>query len=242
MCRDLLKQEPVFYKGIERIDQIIQLHFQWSLLDELNAEPTESRINEIGVIQPAIFAIQVALAGLWQSWGILPDAVVGHSMGEVAAAHVAGILELEDAIRVICYRSKLLIPFQGQGSMLITELSPEQAGKLLKEYDKNIAVAVINSPTSTVLSGDTEVVKEVMASLEKQEIWCKLVNVDVASHSPQMDQLRTELLELLQGLDPLAPKIPIYSTSFDSTESDPETLLFGQTQRDGARPIASPKA
>jgi acyl transferase domain-containing protein/acyl carrier protein len=212
MCRELLKREPVFYKAIERIDQLIQLHFKWSLLEELNAGTTDSRINEIGVIQPALFAIQIALSELWQSWGILPDAVVGHSMGEVAAAHIAGILSLEDAVKIIGHRSKLMMPLQGRGSMLVTELSPDQARELLEHADRSIALAVINSPTSTVLSGDSEAVKKIMESLERKDIFCRLVQVDVASHSPQMDQLRPELLELLQGINPLSPKIPIYST------------------------------
>ena len=212
MCRDLLEKEHVFYDQIEKIDRIIMRDFKWSLIDELKSKAAESRINEIGVVQPVIFAIQIALAELWQSWGIYPDAVIGHSMGEVAAAHVAGILNLEDAIRIICCRSKLLMPLRGQGSMLLTELSPEQAESLLVEYDKNVAIAVINSPTSTVLSGDANVVKEIMRALEQQNIFCRLVNVDVASHSPQMDQLRSELLELLGELKPGNPNIPFYST------------------------------
>ncbi|MDB4286019.1 SDR family NAD(P)-dependent oxidoreductase [bacterium] len=145
-------------------------------------------------------------------WGVTPDAVVGHSMGEVAAAYVAGILSLEDAIKVICCRSQLLKPFRGKGSMLVTALSPNQANELLKGYKNDISIAVINSPLSTVLSGDSEAVKEVMNSLEHQNLFCKLVNVDVASHSPQMDLMRTELLEVLDGLSPQSPKIPIYST------------------------------
>ena len=154
MGRELLKHEPVFYKAIERIDHVIQEHFSWSLMDELCAERSVSRLDEIDVVQPALFAIQVALAGLWQSWGIKPDAVVGHSMGEVAAAHVAGILSLEDAIQIVCCRSQLLKQLRGQGSMMATELSPDQAKEILKGYDNDIAVAVINSPASTVLSGN----------------------------------------------------------------------------------------
>jgi acyl transferase domain-containing protein/acyl carrier protein len=212
MSRELLQREPVFYQAIERIDHTIQAHFGWSLLEELAGERSESRLDEIDVVQPALFAIQVALCELWQSWGITPDAVVGHSMGEVAAAHVAGILSLEDAIRVICHRSQLLKPFRGQGSMLVTELSPDQARDWLRGYDTNIAIAVINSPTTTVLSGDSKAVNEVMESLQRQNLFCKLVKVDVASHSPLMDHLRSELLEVLDGLHPQPAKIPIYST------------------------------
>ena len=212
MGRELLKQEPVFYDAIEGIDHVIRAHFSWSLMDVLCAERSETRLDEIDVVQPAIFAIQVGLAKLWQSWGITPDAVVGHSMGEVAAAHIAGILSLEEAILVICCRSKLLKPLRGRGSMLATELSPSQAKELLKGYEHDIAIAVINSPTSTVLSGDVKAIKKIMDSLQRQNLFCRLVNVDVASHSPQIDHLRSELLGVLSKLSPQPAGLPIYST------------------------------
>ncbi|MDN3658658.1 SDR family NAD(P)-dependent oxidoreductase [Ferruginibacter paludis] len=212
MGRELLQQEPVFYKTIERIDQAMQAYCTWSLMNELRSEQSESRLDEIDVVQPMLFAIQVALAGLWQSWGIKPDAVVGHSMGEVAAAHVAGILNLEDATRIICRRSQLLKQMRGLGSMLVTELSPDQAKECIKGYNNDVVIAVINSPGSTVLSGDNEVIKEIMDSLQRQNLFCKLVNADVASHSPQMDHLRTDLLQALNGLHSQAARIPFYST------------------------------
>jgi myxalamid-type polyketide synthase MxaE and MxaD len=212
MGRELLQQEPVFYKTIERSDHIIHANFGWSLLDELRAKRSASQLDEIDVVQPVLFAIQVALAELWQSWGIIPDAIVGHSMGEVAAAYMAGILNLEDAIRIVCSRSRLLKQLQGKGSMMVTELSLDQAKELLKRYDNDIAVAVINSPASTVLSGNPETIKKVMNSLEQQDVFCKLVNVDVASHSSQIDKLRPELFNVLDGLHPQAASIPIYST------------------------------
>lgn len=211
MGRELLRHEPVFYKAIERIDQAMQAHCTWSLMDVLREEQSASLINEIDVVQPALFAIQVALSALWQSWGITPDAVVGHSMGEVAAAHLAGILNLEDATRIICRRSRLLKQVRGRGSMLVTELTPVQAAEFLKGYG-NVNIAVINSPASTVLSGDTDAVKEIMNTLERQDLFCRLVNVDVASHSPQMDPLRDQLLQELEGLNPVHGSIPFYST------------------------------
>jgi len=212
MGRELLKEEPVFYKIMERVDHAFRAHVTWSLLDVLRAERPVSRFDEIDVIQPVLFAIQVGLSGLWESWGIKPDAVIGHSMGEVAAAYVAGILSLEDATRVICCRSQLLVNLRGQGSMMVTELSPEQAGELLKGYGDDVAVAVINSPVSTVLSGNPATINEIMDSLQRQNLFCKLVNVDIASHSPQMDQLRPELLKALDGLKPQPARVPIYST------------------------------
>lgn len=212
MGRELLQKEPTFHKSIERIDDIIRTNFGWSMMDVLRSDNPESGVNDIDKIQPIIFAIQIALAELWKSWGVRPDAVIGHSMGEVAASYVAGVLSLEDAIKVICVRSQLLTALQGQGSMLATELSPEQAKEVLKGYEDKISIAVINGPTSTVLSGDPVKMEEIMATLDGQDLFCKLVKVDVASHSPQIDQLRPEMLKVLEGIQPQKAKITIYST------------------------------
>ena len=212
MGRELLKTEPVFYKAIEKIDHLIQKHFFWSLLDELCSERSESRVNEIDVVQPAIFAIQVAIAELWKSWGITPDAVTGHSMGEVAAAYIAGILTPDDAVHIICSRSKLLKRLSGKGGMIATELSADHAKEIVKKYDNDIAVGVINSPCSTVLSGNSETLNKVMDYLLQQNLFCKKVNVDVASHSPQIDLLRTEMIDVLKDIHPQPASIPFYST------------------------------
>ena len=125
----MFQQEPIFRKVIERCDQAMRPYGEWSLLAELMATDTaRSRLNEVDIIQPALFAIQVALAALWRSWGIEPQAVVGHSMGEVAAAYIAGALNLEDAARVICHRSRLVRRVVGEGAMAAVELSgPEMA-------------------------------------------------------------------------------------------------------------------
>ena len=115
MARGLLAREAAFRDALERCAAAIAAQVGWSLLDELQADAARSPLATVDRIQPALFAIQVALAALWRSWGIEPDAVVGHSMGEVAAAHVAGALSLDDAARVICRRSRLLPPHQRPG-------------------------------------------------------------------------------------------------------------------------------
>jgi acyl transferase domain-containing protein len=129
MGRSLLREEPAFREAIERCDAAIAAEAGWSLIAELQAAPEASRLRDIDVVQPTLFAVEVALAELWRSWGILPDAVVGHSMGEVAAAHVAGALSLEDATRVICRRSRLLRGISGRGAMAVVELSVEEAAR-----------------------------------------------------------------------------------------------------------------
>ncbi len=212
MGQQLLAQEPVFYQTIQHISGLIEARFGWSLLDVLLAPSPNPSLDDIAVIQPALFAIQVALAEVWKSWGIVPDAVAGHSMGEVAAACVAGMITWEDAVQVICRRSRLMKTLRGKGSMLLTDLSPGEAEAVCKSYNNTIALAVINSPSATVLSGSPEVVQQVMFFLQSQQRFCKPVNVDVASHSAQMDVLQADLLRELTGLSSQPATIPFYST------------------------------
>jgi acyl transferase domain-containing protein/acyl carrier protein len=212
MGRELVQREPVFAEAIERCAAAFAEHAEWSLTAELAATPETSRLEEVDVVQPAIFAIQVALAELWRSWGIKPDAVVGHSMGEVAAAHIAGALSLADAARIICRRSRLARRTSGRGAMAVVELSFANASEILTGYEDRLAVAVSNSPTSTVLSGDPDALEEILVGLERDGVFCRRVKVDYASHSPQMDVLREDLLSMLAGLAPRRTKVPLYST------------------------------
>ena len=221
MGRQLLLQEPVFRMLIEQCDRLMKSHVEWSLLKLLQCG-TAADLEQIDRVQPMLFALQVALAALWRSWGIHPDVVVGHSMGEVAAAYVAGSLSLEDACKIICERSKLLRRTSGQGAMAVVELSREQAEVVVRDYAATVSVAVCNSPTSTVLSGDPQALAAILSMLEKHGVFGRLVKVNVASHSPQMDILRDDLLTVLSGLRPGAATIPICSTvtGFLSTGQD----------------------
>src|SRR5690606_34944469 len=158
MGRDLLEKEPVFHEFIHRFDSAIQPLADWSLLEQLSLEPGQPgyRLDQIDVIQPALVAFEMGLAELWRSWGVEPQAVVGHSLGEVAAAFTAGILSLEDAARVICLRSQLLKRISGQGQMMATGLTLEQAAEIVRPYEDRISIAVSNGPQSTVLAGDPQ--------------------------------------------------------------------------------------
>jgi myxalamid-type polyketide synthase MxaD len=213
MGRTLLKQEAVFREVVERCDRAMRPQGDWSLLAELTAnDAARSRLNEVDVLQPALFAIQVALAALWRSWGIEPHAVVGHSMGEIAAAHVAGALSLEDAARVICSRSRLVTSTIGHGAMAVVELSIAEARRALVGYEDRVSIAVSNSLTSTVLSGDPGALETIVSRLQRHDIFCRMVNVDFAAHSPQMEPLRSHLESALEGLQPRPASVPIYST------------------------------
>jgi len=214
MARGLLAKEPAFRESMQRCEAALRQYVDWALLEQLALAESDSRyrLNQIDVIQPTLFSIQVSLAALWQSWGIVPQAVVGHSMGEVAATHVAGALSLEEASRIICRRSQLLRRTSGKGAMAVVELTIAEAGKAIDGYEDKLSIAVSNSSRSTVLSGDPAALDEVITRLEKQEIFCRRIKVDVASHSPQMDPLREDLLAAIQGLAPQPATIPICST------------------------------
>jgi acyl transferase domain-containing protein/acyl carrier protein len=222
MGRQLLAEEPAFRAAIEAVDEVIRKEAGFSVLEQLAAEESGSRLHEIDVVQPALFAIEVALAALWRSWGVEPDAVVGHSMGEVAAAHVAGILGLEDAAKVICRRSRLLRRVSGKGAMGLVELTFAEAEKAIAHHRDRLGVAVSNGPRSTVISGDPAALEEVLATLEKRGVFCRRVKVDVASHSPQMDPLREDLLAALSDLRPGPARLVMWSTVTGEAVEGPE--------------------
>lgn len=213
MGRELLRQEPVFREKLEACATLIGDMAGWSLFEELQAGPERSRLNDTDVTQPAIFALQVALAALWRSWGVEPDVVVGHSLGEVAAAHVAGALSLADAVRIVVHRSCLMQRVAGQGRTAVVGLSMDRAQLALANNEAYLSVAGSNSATSTVLSGDPERLQQVLQFLEEKNVFCRMLKgIDIAFHSPQMDPLREELVEALGDVHASGAQIPIFST------------------------------
>ncbi len=212
MGRQLLAQEPIFRDALQRCDRALKPLVGWSVLDCLSAKTPEAPLEQIDVVQPALFAIEVALAAVWRSWGVEPDAVIGHSMGEVAAAHVAGALSLEDAALIITRRSQLMKRVSGRGAMALVELSFEDAQAAIAGYAGRLSVAVNNGRQSCVLSGDPAALDQAMAELQSQGVFCRPVKVDVAAHSPQMDPLRAELVQQLSVIQPIATSTPLYST------------------------------
>jgi myxalamid-type polyketide synthase MxaE and MxaD len=212
MGRELLEQEPVFRETVEKCDELLHKYASWSLLEELSADEDRSRLDETEIAQPATFALQVALAALWRSWEIEPDAVVGHSLGELAAAHVAGVFPLEDAMRIVFHRGRLMQRATGQGKMAAVGLSSVEAERVLAGYEGRLSIAAINSPTSTVLSGEPAALEEVLQALRQREVFCRELDVNYAFHSSQMDPLQTELVQALQELEPRPASLPIIST------------------------------
>jgi acyl transferase domain-containing protein len=210
MAAGLLRSEDVFLDAIERCAEALRDVTDWDLLDQLTAP--DARLHDPHVAQPAMFAVQVALAALWRSWGVVPDAVVGHSMGEIAAAHVAGALTLDDAATIICRRSRLLKTISGRGAMAVVGLSIGEAREALIGYEDRLSIAVSNSPKSTVLSGDAAALNAVLSDLDERGVFCRPVNVEVASHSPQVDCLHESLLSALASVRFQPGTIPMHST------------------------------
>lgn len=209
----LMHHEPVFRNTLEECDRMLADMAGWSLLEELQADEARSRLNSTDVTQPAIFAIQVSLAALWRSWGITPDIVIGHSLGEAAAAYVAGALSLQDALRVVYHRSRLMKRVEGRGKTAVVGLSPDQARLAVAGVSDAVSVAGSNSPVASVLSGDPDALERLLRALESQGVFCRVVpGVNIAFHSVQMEPLKDELARALQPIRPRAGDVPILST------------------------------
>jgi phthiocerol/phenolphthiocerol synthesis type-I polyketide synthase B len=214
MARQLMAQEPEFLAALERCDGAARSFVDWSIVGQLTAESgsPQFRLERIDVIQPVLAAVTIAYATLLRSFGIEPTATVGHSMGEVAAACIAGVMSLDQAMRVICRRSALLQKISGRGAMALVELSTKETAARLVGREERLSVAVSNSPRSSVISGDPEAMQQVMSELERDNVLCRLVKVDVASHSPQTAPLADELVKELAGLAPNDSHTPLWST------------------------------
>lgn len=212
MGRELINQDKLFRSVIEECDKEISQYSDWSLLTELLASEEQSRIFHTEITQPAIFAIQIALAKLWESWGITPSAVIGHSMGEVAAAYIAGALTLAEAIKVIFYRGKIMQQTHGQGNMAVIWKTLEETQALLAEYDNKLSIGAQNSPNHTVVSGDPTALADLLEKLSKQDVFFRKLRVEYAFHSSQMEPLVEPLALTLSDIKPRSSNIPVIST------------------------------
>jgi acyl transferase domain-containing protein len=212
VARSLLDQEPVFRQALDDADQAIGRHASISVRALIEAGASASDIASIDTLQPFLFAVEVALAALWRSWGVSPDAVIGHSMGEIAAACVAGALSLDHAAQVVCSRSRLLRHAAGRGAMAVIEQTSAELAPRLAAHDGRLVVAVSNTPRTTVVSGEPDALDELLWALEADGIEHRRLKVDIAFHSPQMDPLCQPLRAALHDLEPTRGDVPLYST------------------------------
>src|ERR1700744_233479 len=208
MGRQLLADEPAFAAAVAEFEPDFIAQVGFSLRDVLLAgEP----VVGIERIQPVLVGMQLALTALWRSYGVEPDAVIGHSMGEVTAAVVSGALSPADGLKVIATRSKLMSRLSGQGAMALLELGAQDTEKLVGQYP-DITVAVYAAPQQTVIAGPPGQVDAVIAVVDAQGRLARRVEVDVASHHPTVDPILAELRSALVDLKPMTPKIPLIST------------------------------
>ncbi|MEK7866016.1 MAG: SDR family NAD(P)-dependent oxidoreductase [Planctomycetota bacterium] len=213
MGRQLLNREPVFHRAVSEIDALFRELAGWSLLEHFLRPEERSEIeSRTDVAQPAIFALQVALARLWGSWGIRPDAVVGHSVGELAAAWCAGVYSMEDAVRIIYHRSRLQERTRGQGRMLAVGITEAEAVQAIGADAQRVQIAGINSSNLVTLSGDTEPLEQIEARLRQTGRFTRWLRISFAFHSHQMDPLRDELLRALEDLRPRPSSLQFVST------------------------------
>ncbi|MFE9107936.1 type I polyketide synthase, partial [Actinomadura geliboluensis] len=209
MGRELLDASPVFAEAIGECEAALAPHVDWSPTELLRGAAMPERVD---IVQPALFAVMVALARLWESAGVVPDVVIGHSQGEIAAAHIAGALSLEDAAKIIALRSSALRELSGHGAMAQIALDEHGARELLHPWDGRVSVAALNGPTTTVVSGETAAVEQVLARAQTEGIWARRVNVDYASHSHHVETIRDRLLDDLAGITPRPAPIAFHST------------------------------
>jgi acyl transferase domain-containing protein len=213
MGRELMRNEPIFRKIIERCDAAMRPYARFSLLEELGRTEETSQMHRTEIAQPAIFAMQVALAELWKSWGVEPAAIVGHSVGEIAAACVAGVFSLEKGARVIALRARFMDGCaRGDGTMLAVGLSEDEARALIARHDRTVTIAAFNGPRSLTLAGPRISLEAMIAELEPQGVFARLVRVDHPFHHPLMQPASEELEKAVADLKPQADTVPFFST------------------------------
>ncbi|WP_159030248.1 type I polyketide synthase [Streptomyces sp. CB01201] len=211
MGRGLMETSSAFRDALRRCDAAIADESGWSVIGLLTSLHQEVPV-EVEKVQPVLWAMEVALAAHWQDMGVEPDVCLGHSMGETAAAWMSGALTLRDAAAVISRRSRLMQGLAGRGAMLATELSGELARRAAESTGGAVCVAVENGPASTVLAGEVGALKSIGQLLDREGVFNRSVQVNVASHSPAMEEIRADLLDALADLVPATPHTTMYST------------------------------
>jgi acyl transferase domain-containing protein/NADPH:quinone reductase-like Zn-dependent oxidoreductase/NAD(P)-dependent dehydrogenase (short-subunit alcohol dehydrogenase family) len=215
MGHELYKNSYIFRTAVKEADEAFNKFSGWSIKEKMfDADETTSEMPSNIIAQPANFVLQHALTEFLISLGVKPDAIIGHSVGEVSAALAAGCLSLEQAAEVAYHRSRLQQTKAGQGRMLATGMDLETAKSIVSLYENDLSIGAINSPNSVALSGDEDTLRNVMSELDDQGIFNKLIFGEVAYHSYQMEDLEGELLKSLAHLKPKAPNLPLYSTAY----------------------------
>ncbi len=213
MGKELYDTQPVFRATMDRCNFISEGLLPQPLLSVIfpENEASEELVHQTRYTQPALFAIELALAKLWQSWGVQPDYLIGHSVGEYVAAVLAGVMSLEDGMKLIVARGRLMQSLPQNGAMAAIFTEPEHIESALKGIEDKVSIAGVNGPASTVISGEKEAVRHVAESFEQQKIKVTYLKVSHAFHSPLMDPILDEFESVASELSFKAPQIPIVS-------------------------------
>ncbi len=219
MGRELRECSPVFAARLNECAEALAPFVDWSLDDVLAGE---LGFETADVVQPALWAVMVSLAAVWEAAGVRPDAVVGHSQGEIAAACVAGILSLEDAARVVAFRSRALRTLAGKGGMLSIAEPAEKVRERLPAFGDRVSVAAVNGPAATVVSGEPSALEELAGLCTAEDVRARMIPVDYASHNAQVDALENDILAVLDGVAPRPTRIPMISAMSGDMLAGPE--------------------
>jgi acyl transferase domain-containing protein/acyl carrier protein len=226
MALELQDGSPVFAECMRACAEALGEHVGWSLDAVLRGAPGAPGLDRVDVVQPALFAVMVSLAGLWRSYGVHPDIVVGHSQGEIAAACVAGGLSLEDAARVVASRSRALLSLAGKGGMAAVALELSELEKRLERWGSRLVIAAVNGHSSMVVSGELQALDELIEECTAEGLRARRIPVDYAAHSAAVEEVRDELLRGCAGISPRRGEIPFHSTVtgglLDTSELDGE--------------------
>ncbi|MEU2064040.1 beta-ketoacyl synthase N-terminal-like domain-containing protein, partial [Streptomyces sp. NPDC013455] len=216
MGLDLLDTSPVFAERIEACEKALAPYVSWSLTGMLHRDAEDPAWEQADIVQPVLFSVMVSLAALWRSYGIEPDAVLGHSQGEIAAAHVCGALTLQDAAKVVALRSRALAALRGLGGMASIAQPVGVVEELIgARWAGRLWVAAGNSPYATTVSGDTDALAELLTHCTETGTRARRIPVDYASHCPHTETIEHELLDVLGDISPVESAVPFYSTVQD---------------------------